>query len=279
MLVEMPVSSRSLTPEEVKMAMHSENDPFDEFLERIEQRTKGSAGHGAGCVFIMDIAHSAEQHLERFPVVARRYHRALELNEATAAAYEKETMLALLYEALDTVYLVLQILDLNSLNLESSLDGTGLTGEDASFVSGLSQVLEHTCEQILELEQQHHLQLDFGTPVDEREGVTYSLHAHWQDFVPGSVSDSFYSYFAQARQRVMRRLNTVPKFWPRQTVREALAKSRRPALAQMVKRLEQASFPRRTLAAMIEKQFMAPVQRHWGIGGLRAKDAYKQSSH
>lgn len=259
------------------MAIHSETDSFDEFLERLKQRTKGYAEHGSGRIFIMDIAHSAEQHLERLPVVARRYQRALVLDDTIAAAYEKETMLALLYEALDTVYIVLQILDLNALSLESSLDGVGLAGEDASFVSSLVQTLEHVCEHVRKLERKYNIELNFNTAVDEREGITYTRHAHWQDFVPGSISESFYSYFAQAREGVIHRLETVPKFWPRQTIREALARSRRPALIEMIRRLEYASFPRPTLASMIEKEYLAPVQRHLGALVQQAKEAYKRT--
>ena len=77
---------------------------------------------------------SADRHLSRFDLAARRFERAVEHKEHRAEDVERDNMLALLYESADTIFMVLQMTDPDALELQPSLDGAGMSGEDAGFV-------------------------------------------------------------------------------------------------------------------------------------------------
>jgi hypothetical protein len=231
--------------------------PLEHFNERLDERLKRNREREAMCLAIWQFARSAERHLDRIEPAAHRYQRALLLRQREAAAYEKHVMLALLYEAIDTVLVVIQQLDWDTLELELSADGSGLVGEDAQFLVELMQVLERICSRALSIAKLHELQLDFSTPVDELEGITYYHHAHWSDFVPGSLEKSFMTYFGLAKQGVTARLNQAAKFSGKMTYRQALAKSKRPALREIIRRLEAASFSAMSLTGRIQKEVQA----------------------
>jgi len=238
----------SVSKHDSNASQHLEHD------DGLYQNIRKELEHGAASMGIWQFARTAELHLSRFEAAVRRYQRALAHNDTLTAAYERDVQSALLYEALDTVFIVIQRLNLDALRLESSSDGAGVVGEDANFVCDLFQLLDRICSRVLSLAKLHKLELDFQKPVAEREGITYTKRGHWQDFVPGSPEKSFLAYFARAKHFIAERLDKVPRFWRRQTYRQALIKSKRPALREILQRLEKASFPQPTLDKLVEKE-------------------------
>jgi hypothetical protein len=249
------------------MWAYSETATVRDYFERLRDRRRASLNREALHCCVWKILRSADRHLERFDQARQRYQAALDLKDHAGVALERDNMLALLYETADTVFLIMQMFDLDSLDLHASSDGVGFAGEDAPFLRDTLDKLNSICAKVLELSSAYDLKLDFSKAVDEREHVTYESHAHWRGLVPGSAEKSFFVYFAHARQEVAERLNRVPKFWHNQTLMQALKKSPRVALRVLVQKLLMASFPRASLAESLEKESTATrVQRHLGHG-------------
>lgn len=235
----------------------------DIFSERVFERLDEHPDQDAYMAQLTQLYRSAEEHIERFRVAQRRRDRALRFGDHAAVEVEHSTMAALLYEAMDTVYLVVQLFDADRLRLESSLDGKGIRGEDASFVASLLDRLENISRRILAYEREENLTLDFRHPVDEREGITYTTRKHWQDIVPGSLEKSFFAYFIRARDAIGKRLNQVPRFWHQQTLAQALARSRRRALSRVLARLREAPLPETRLVEKIEREAASDETSLW----------------
>lgn len=216
----------------------TESDSFDDYFDRVKERIRESDDIEVQHARIRRITASAEHHFQRLASSELRYQRAKSLGDATSATWELDTMTALLYEALDTVYIVFQAMDPNALRIEATLDGRGIAGEDAPFLREILDSLERICTRLQDIEARLNIPLDFSRPVDEREGITYEKHRHWQDFVPNSVAESFNSYFAQARHGIHTLLHSTPKFWTKQTVREELLRTQRVHLVAMLDRLD-----------------------------------------
>ena len=267
------------------MAVNHTSTPVSsltEFCERINNRRRDSACREAMCCGVWQVARSAQRHLQRFDLAAKRLERAIEAKDKRAIASEKDTMLALLYETVDTVYIVVQMLNPDALSLESVSDESSFSGEDAHFVYDLLQLLERVCAQALRSARIYNLDIDFKRAVQEREGVTYQTHGHWLDFSPGSTERSFFDYFAHAQHAVGERLGQVPKFWKTRTFRQALARANRPALREVLFKLENASFPRLTLTQKIERAAdnePAPRQRHWTDRSVKSDDSSTAARH
>jgi len=235
---------------------------FSEYVERVKERCCNSSGREMLRCCIWRLLLSADRHLARFDLAARRYERAKEHKDTRAEHVERDNMLALLYESADTVYMVVQILDPDLLDLTSSLDGVGISGEDAGFVLDAVKRLEKISGEILRCADEHGLRLDFSRPVDEREGVTYTQHCHWRDFVDGSVEQSFYSYFAEAQRAVSHRLAQVPRFWRQRALKHVYGKL--PAISRLLRALLTAGL-HEPLAKRIEKHVVLSVRRHWPV--------------
>ena len=187
---------------------------------------------------IRHLVKSAQCHFIRFARPQKRLLRALEVGDKIAIRYEKECMSIILYEILDTVYCAFSLLDLNQLDVQAAANGTGITGDHALSVIEIFQNLEEQCRQALELEKKYDLQLDFSTPVDEKEGITFKGHRHWQDYVPGSVEQSFFRYFAEMQRRIIMRLNQRPEAWTPQSLRQTMVRYGHKSLLQALHKLE-----------------------------------------
>jgi len=246
----------------MKIAWDSDTDTIHAYFSRIHERTCESANSQALKCCLSKLLRSANRHLSRFDLAARRYHRALELGQKGVMAFERDTMWALLYEAADTVYLVFQLLDPDQLNLTSSSDGAGIAGEDAPFVREILDAMEKICAKVLELSVIYDIPLDFKKALDEREGITYETHAHWRDLIPGSLEKSFFAYFSQAKEGVLQRLNQVPRFWGQQSIKQAIFNTPRPALRELLLRLISTPFKQPSLAEKIEKERVISPPRH-----------------
>ena len=224
---------------------------------------------------------SADRHISRFDMAARRYERAASVHDARAMFVERENMLASLYETIDTVFLVIRMIDPDVLDLQSSLDGVGITGDDAGFVHEVLERLEKICEEVIKREDAYKLSLDFSVPVDEREGVTYTHHPHWRDFVEGSIERSFFLYFEQVQKELSKHISKVPKFWRQRKLQQFFTK--RPAITKFLRvilgaTLGEASIakkPQFGLTKRIEKHATNFVKRHWPLAGA-GKDLSKE---
>lgn len=227
-----------------------------EYLERLSERATGNISREALCCKIWQITKTAERHWHRLLLSQKRLARATSINNAAALAYEKEVILISAYEILDTVYIALQLLDLDRLHLQSSSDGLGLTGEDANYVFELLQNLDNLCLKTLEAAAENGIKIDFLRPVDELEGITFTESGHWYDFVPGSIERSFSLYFTQARRSLNHRLNQVPHFWRSNTLTDVIIRGRYVSLRKAVYCLQRAIFPQVTLSSLIEKEIV-----------------------
>lgn len=243
------------------MKFNNETDSFAEYFERISQRCCESAAEPARCC-IWRLIRSADRHFDRFVLAARRYERALKRQDRHMMQAERDIMHALLYETADTVYIVLQILDPDLFEVRPSLDGSGLSGEDAMFIDETLNRLERISKKVMHHAAEFQLQLDFKRPVDEIEGVTYIQHCHWRDFVPGSCEASFYGYFAEVQRGISHRLTQAVRFWHKRSVQQLWLKPKRPAMVAVVRALLTASLaqPRRP---RIEKEHIDYVRRHF----------------
>ena len=185
---------------------------------------------------------SSEVHFTRHRLAERRLLRAQAANDPIGVAYENSVIHALLYEIADTIYQVVALLDFDQLDLSASMDGCGLAGECAAEVVLALSALDRQCAGLLELERKHSVNIDFKTAIDEKEGISFEKHRHWQDFVAGSVAKSFRSYFALAQTAVRTRLSQRPKFWRDQMVGQYLNRKGHESLNEILGRLDAAAF-------------------------------------
>ncbi len=211
-----------------------------DYYSRLAERLGHEQNVVRKLIRLRGILESAQSHVQRLAQSRRRYLRARNHGDRTGAHYELEIMSALLYEIADTVFMVCNLLELNELDLSASADGQGLVGEHAAEVVYLFDRMESYCKQLLQFEREMELRLDFQRPVDEKEGVTYSEHVHWQDFVRGSVDESFFAYFSRAQREIRRRISQPIAFLGGRTVREQLQRKGRTALLELIRRLEDA---------------------------------------
>ena len=181
---------------------------------------------------------AANKHLERLDVAGRRIKRAAGLHDHPLYTVERETAAALVYEAFDHLCMAFVLLDFTRLELSAAADGSGLIGDTVLAVLHIIDAMEAEAKQLLRFEHENHVRLDFLHPIDEREGVTYQTHRHWQDFVKGSIQESFTAYFAQTRRAVRDRLAQRPPYWEHQTVRGYLERRGCFALLTLFHRLE-----------------------------------------
>jgi len=210
----------------------------DEYFERVDERVHKASTIGKRIASIVQLANLAENHMARYAMASRRYRRAIANQDKMSISFERSLMYVLLYEAVDHLCMVLNLLDFDELDLESSLDGHGLAGDCCAEVVHLLRMLNDKAVRILELEKEGQIRLDFAEPVDEKEGITYMTFPHWQDFVPGSVQKSFRDYFKSVRQAVHRRLEQKPRFWKTQNVRQYLHRKGHDALLHVIGQLE-----------------------------------------
>ena len=101
----------------------TESDSFEDYCERLKERLRESDDIEVQHVRIRGIVASADSHFQRLISSEQRYRRAKLLADAASAAWELDTMTALLYETLDTVYVVFQAVDPDKLRIEATLDG------------------------------------------------------------------------------------------------------------------------------------------------------------
>ncbi len=231
-----------------------QSESAQEYLERLNQRITDAVDREALCCKIWQITKTAERHWQRYQLSIKRYERAKAIENSMAMTYEKEIMLILSYEILDTIYIALQLLDLDKLNLQSSSDGHGLAGEDANYVFELLQSLDNLCTRTIDSSIQQGVKIDFLRPVDELEGITFTESGHWHDFVPGSIERSFSLYFTQARRGLNHRLNQIPHFWRTNTLVDVIVRGKYVNLRKAIYCLQRAIFPQLTLSSLIEKE-------------------------
>lgn len=247
----------------------TESVSLNEYVERVKGRLSQALDAKNCAAQAWFLARSAEDHFARLELPWRRYLRAREQKDLASIAYERRLMLALMYEIADTAYLVMNMLDFKRLELESSADGYGLAGESATDVVKTLGYLNDQCGKLISFENRLGLRLDFKDPVDEKEGLTFNKHRHWQDFVVGSASDSFYRYFADARLILTQRLNAAPKFWAHQTVRQYLQNKGYRALYEILRRLEQASIDLSALAGKEKEMKVSHIWRNFHIKAIQ----------
>ena len=190
-----------------------ENSNLDDCQNRLKERLLGESTRDKLRCAILRVLLSADRHINRFDMAVRRYERATFAHDTRTMFVERENMLACLYETLDTAFMVIRMINTDIFDLQSSLDGVGMKGEDATFIREILDRIERVCEDVSKRENLHHLSTDFEVPVDEKEGVTYNHHAHWSDFVPYNIEASFYLYFEQVQKEISKQLAQVPKLW------------------------------------------------------------------
>lgn len=234
--------------------------PLAEYFERIRERYREGGADAMRCS-VWRLVRSTERHFDRFGLAERRYERAARSGDEEMIGREREIMHALLYEAVDTVYMVLNILDPDGLEVRPSLDGVGLSGEDAIFVDQTLNQLERIASRVLSYAKEYKLPLDFQRAVDEVEGVTYTQHCHWRDFVPGSAEESFFAYFADVQRALALRLMQVSKLWHK-SVQQLLLRPKRRSLAAVTHALLLVSFPAAE-GLPVEHERIHPVRRHF----------------
>jgi len=190
-----------------------EAEYLDEYFERLNYRMSIASKIGNHLVSISHIANLADNHIRRFSLAAQRLLRASKLHDKMSQVFERSLLFITLYEAIDHLCMVLNLLDFDELNLESSLDGHGLAGDSSAEVVHLLNSVDEKARKIIKLEDENHIIADFYEALDEKQGLTYTTLSHWQDFVAGSIQQSFRDYFKSARQAVHYRLEQKPRFW------------------------------------------------------------------
>jgi len=243
-----------------------------DYAERIKERSLSNNTREKLRCNLWKILSSADKHLARFDMSVKRYSRATSIHDAHMMFVERENMLASLYETIDTTYITLKMIDFNILEVHAALDGVGIAGEDAGFVHEILDRLEDVCEEVAKRENSYNLKIDFSVPVDEREGVTFSSHPHWRDFVKGNIEKSFYCYFEQVQKDVSSHISQVPKFWRQRKIQHFFMK--RPTLGKYIKLIMTASLGEtrilermnHSLTHKIEKHASEFIKNHWPIG-------------
>ncbi|MDC0357234.1 hypothetical protein OAO01_00330 [Oligoflexia bacterium] len=222
--------------------MNADTGSAREYFFRLDQRLQAKEGVVGKIILIKSIAKSAEKHLKKSDLSFRRYKQALKSQDDVSIAYEKNILLALMYEIIDTSYIVLNLLNFDELDLDSSNDGLGLAGGSSVDVAQVLSNLDAQCVRVLRLETDLDIRIDFSHAVDERKGVTYTRHPHWKNFVAGDDDASFFSYFFRGQTFIKERMNQIPKFWVEQNFRQYLRRHSYHALLDMVARLEMYNF-------------------------------------
>ncbi|NMC62155.1 MAG: hypothetical protein GYA55_03210 [SAR324 cluster bacterium] len=215
-----------------------ETEYIDDYFERVNYRMSIASKIGNYLVSISYLANLADNHIRRFDLAAKRFLRAMKLHDKMSQAFERVLMFITLYEAIDHLCIVLNLLDFEKLDLESSLDGHGLSGDSAAEVVHLLNSVDEKARKIIRLEEENHIIADFYEAFDEKQGLTYTTLSHWQDFVAGSIQQSFRDYFKSARQAVHYRLEQKPRFWKNQSIRQYLHRKNYKALLRVIGDLE-----------------------------------------
>ena len=213
-----------------------DSNSIREFYGRLKYRLR--EGPDEVLAQAWSILRTLSHHAQRIELARVRYLRAIQQRSKICASYEHEVIHILMYEAADTIFMTVVVLDLNRLALHASADGFGLTGESAAGVIELLSSLEQQCQRILAWEKEFGLKLDFQQALDEKEGVTFMVHRHWQDFVPGSVEQSFHEYFRSERRAIHEHIRRQPTFWPHQTIGRYLESKGYLGLLAVLRRLE-----------------------------------------
>ena len=218
-------------------------DIITDYFDRVNLRLIASNSVMERTHELEQIATTGRGHLDRFILASKRYERAVKFGDKVSKAYETEVMSACLYETWDTTYIVLHLLGLSTLNLDTSADGYGLTGDSASCVVQILGLLNQQCEKAFELESQYSLNLLFDKSVDEREGITFVHKPHWCDFAFNSVEESFKKYFARAKRSTREALIRKPLFWKHQNFRQYLERHNYTGITRAAVRLLDSSLP------------------------------------
>lgn len=218
-------------------------DVITDYFDRVNLRLAASNSVMEKTHELERIAATGRGHVERFMLAAKRYERAAKFSDKASKTYETEIMSACLYEIWDTTYIVLHLLDLNVLNLETSADGCGLTGDSASSVVQILGLLNQQCEKAFELENKYSLNLLFDKAIDEREGITFLHKPHWYDFAFNSVEESFKQYFSRAKKSTKEALARKPQFWKHQNVRQYLERHNYTGINRAAVRLLDSNLP------------------------------------
>lgn len=214
---------------------------YDEYYTRLEDRLKYCASTTKRVMQIREIAASANDHFGRIGAARRRLIRARASGDFASAHFERRVLLALLYEIMDTFFIVVYLLDFEAFDLDPSADGEGLSGTAAATFVSILSLLERQSRELLALERDLELKANFKEPVDEKEGITYLGQPHWQDFHGVSVEESFVQYFSRAKQSVTAWLADRPNLWAGQSVEEYLKKKGYSHLLQILRRLRNSS--------------------------------------
>jgi len=222
--------------------INAETGSAKEYFYRLDKRLQRGKGVDERIIQITNIAASTETHLVKCDMSKRRYEQAVKNQDEISIAFEKNIMLALMYEIVDTSYIVMNLLNFNELDLDSSRDGSGLAGESAHDVVQVISALNDYCTKVLALETDLKLKVDFRQAVDEQMGLTYDLHPHWKNFFAGDYEISFYSYFARTQFFIEERMTQKPRFWTGQSVWQYLRRNGYHALLEMLARLEKYNF-------------------------------------
>ncbi len=215
-----------------------EEDSENKYIHRLQSRIDAESDMSDKLGAIMEVARSSESHFGRFALSVQRLKRAEKQKDLFWVAAERLIMEILLYESIDTIFIVLALLDFDKFHLKASLDGYGVSGESASEILSILNILENQASEILAFEQEFSLQLDFLRAVDEKEGITFLGHKHWQDFVPGSFDQSFFRYFKTARRVLDNRLHKKPRIWTNQTVAQFMKRRGYPDIFKIYQKLE-----------------------------------------
>ncbi len=210
-----------------------------EYYSRVEDRLQHAANAEQRLTQVHQVINDTNHHLDRLRLAERRLHRARMLGDESSSAYEHELMVALMYEAVDHVYISLHLMDLDLMALNATPHGYGLIGDSALDVIHTFRNLETISAHILSRAGQLGIPLDFLHAVDEKEGLSYGRLAHWQDFVPGSVKESFHRYFQRAGRATIDRLAQRPNFWERQNIEEYLQTRGCQSLLTLTRQIEQ----------------------------------------
>jgi hypothetical protein len=214
------------------------------YFLRMRERLRKTESMAVLVAHIYEVALSGEKHFERLRLAHKRHERAQLFGDHAAMQMEKSIMHALLYEAADTSFLVMNLLDFDQFELQASVSGSGLAGESAAEITRILHALEQQCRKLHGLEHDLGLALDYSRPLDEKEGITFHIHRHWQDFVPGSVPESFNAYFSRARFALLQRLAQRPRCWGgHQSIRQYLQRGEHAALLTAIDKLEKSHIP------------------------------------
>ena len=152
------------------------------------------------------------RHLKRYEIAEENLRQAIKEKDAVTEQYERQIMMTNLYATMDHGFLALAAVDIDALNIVSAMSGLGLTGDDAMpFIDHLQQLDEFSCY-VLEKEAEMDFVLDFGIPVNEILGRTYTEKPHWKRYA-STMEESFRDYFRAQKELLSDKLVQIPKDW------------------------------------------------------------------